>query len=280
MKTENIEITELSWILPGRVAIDDGSLVSLGEHRTRVDLRRDRIRLPALLDGFAALAEAPDARVSAYAGRHGMLGLCPHGLGRHEWTDVRSDPARFRWCRRGREPLALWRDLAGATTGAIALAAELHAGREASRGHVAALAPFLALWRELPERTVRELGGKPGYERPAAETPGDDPRRALTAFLDAWMSNSRIAPAMVWGRGLPQVRLVPREPRLGLLAALGIALLGRVTRSVRPDFCHACAAPLTRRARRGARSFCKRAACQRAKRNLHQAEYRARRRDW
>jgi hypothetical protein len=289
-----------SWVAAGPVVIRDGDLLVEGLGRKK-KIDRDQ-RLRGLVDRFAELADPadpkdPDRRILAFANRWGLLGLCPHGLGHHEWNEIpqASEPVRRRGCRMGREPLAMWRALAGAVRSALALADALHRGSGTLEHDWDRVLVFHRLWAggEVFPMDARNLGERATFA-PLDEDSNiaatmlsrssylqhtrQHGRNALAGFLYAWSHVSKAMPVLDWQeKSAPEFRIATSNEHLGLFAALGVQLMGAVSRTVRPGYCDNCGDPLGRTARTGKRNFCKKKRCQKEARALWARELRARR---
>lgn len=104
-------------------------------------------------------------------------------------------------------------------------------------------------------------------------------RAYVAGFVNTWLEVANVRPAVLWGEGWMRSKDDPPEIILhggDLLGALGVQLLGAVSRKVQPSVCDICGAVLNRLARRGRRNFCQRPLCKKRGLALRQKDYRGR----
>jgi hypothetical protein len=209
------------WQVPIDVTLVDGCLLwSWPTH----DVSPDSTLLPR----FAALANATDDQVLAFAQRWGVLEICGHGRpSSHSEADRQPDLCFPRpvdeQLTTFSEPVDAWRALAREVRGIVKVAAALHAGRRAT----------VADWADIAGATIAaqvehlvETGGDAdrGPARLGQEVNFD--RRVLTGVVEMWLREGAVRPHVQWGKRTPGVELAG----WGLFGALAVQLLQVVSR--------------------------------------------------
>lgn len=204
-----------------------------------------------LLEKFAALAEAPDVSILAYARRWGVLEICEHGVpATHRrpegtlWPGVRGGALNPIGCRPElvggdasnpmsavyREPVAAWRLFAGQAFSALAVAAAL----------IESGAPAL---KDL--HRLRPLQMPPLTEARARTWTADEARTRLAEVVDSWVVLGDVRPECVSvsredRQGNPQTVLGAVFTGSTLFGALAVQLFGAVTGTSGPALCSGC----------------------------------------
>ena len=145
-----------TWSIPGEVVKHADGLIRWGNDGGRVATASDA---PAdIVMKFVGLSDASDAKVLAYAKRHGVLGICGHGLPVTHITGVGTGGWRPVHCTfresvtvDGREwatePIERWREYARLAGAILSAAAALHQGQPVPA----------AVWEQAEELAPRYL---------------------------------------------------------------------------------------------------------------------------
>lgn len=260
------------WWKPGPLKVEEGRLV----HDYRAWWRHPTFTGPApgMLEGFLALADAPDQEIAVYAGERGFLDLCQHQLptetgsvgpivfpshprsvglppylaltGANHFPvegDCRVPPERY-------EPTATWRYWSSQAIGVASVGLSL-ANKRAVDARDRARLYERAPWTPPEEDWEREerlgrLANAPVHSQ-------EELRLIVEDALAFWLHMSRMSLRLHWSpRRGPDTYFTG-----GLFAALGVQLLMTITG--RPGFalCAGCGMPhVPSRPNSGHRSFC------------------------
>ena len=257
---------------------------------------------PELLDKFCELAEDDsDKKVARFARRHGLLGLCKHGLpAAHDYAPYEDAtiqtlfrelrPRRLRRCSPSwREPVSTWRRFATEARAIRRIASELADERVGSREWEHVTAGLTARWEPFEERSwsawLYEYGERT-RERTSRQRVKIE-REALVSAVQTWLELGLVRPEFVWSDDRPTFTLGGGVRGLSsedvghgeLFAALAVQLMLDVSRPsplLPCDGCGGLVTNLTRKPREDQRAFCDDCRRLRVPQKLAQRDYAAR----
>lgn len=268
--------------------------------RSRVDAARSlwiaRRVLPGtdLLRGFACLADAPTARIVAFAQKWGVLGICQHNLPSSHSLECTPNG----WDgRAGWETIARWRHYARRASSLILVASRL---RESTKWRADGTAVLPWTTDELRPLTfdmakVLLVAGRLGSRKPVLRRGGAPARstlqpldmwQVLTDAVNEWLDLGDVRPRLLFSGAAtgnpPRLVLAPPwkalEPEFPLFGALGIQLMFTASTERGIANCSVCGGGLEpgRPLRGGVRHYCDDCRGSGAMQRVASRDYRAR----